>query len=226
MQTESLAVARPNGSVFSVDMTEIRRLEARQAEASGCGRMEALALMLDMKEGYRESGEARAAIGMELDRAKVALKMRKAIVSLDIVPEELKRRGLTSAKNPSGSAEQREDVLMLDAEYQKLLQYIAQVEASYTLMKIKMDTFVMTHSSVKRTFDEQLPGMLPNHYNGGARWGEDKSAQRLPSVREIIPSIVPPSPQTAPTRAFVVDVPAEVPVNAEDFGIQIGKAKY
>lgn len=221
---ESLTVVRPNGSQFSVDLTELRRLEARQSEAAGCGRMVALGLMTSMKEGYEIAATARANIGLELDRAQTALATRKAIVSLDLVPEMLRSRGLSTERNPAGSKEQREDVLMIDKEYLALQDYVAQLKAAKELMGVKMETFRMAFSTAKRNFDDTLPGMLPKGYNGGAQEApRDASRYTQPmQIAEPTPGLVKQT-QTAPSGTTVVVIPAE-PV--EDFGIMIGKARY
>jgi hypothetical protein len=207
---ETLTLVRPNGSEFSVDMTELRRLEGRQQLAAGAGRMEALSLLSDMKEGYQLAGEARATLGLEIDRAKTALKTRRAIVCLDIVP-----KGLWTARNPGGSAEQREDILNTDKEYLVLQEYIAQLEAARELMGVKMEGFRMTYSTVKRNFDDQLPGMLPKNYNGGAQIEPRPARDFLPKAAPTPGSAVPS--QTAPTQVWE---------QTEDFGILIGKARY
>jgi hypothetical protein len=206
---ESLTVVRPNGSEFSVDMTELRRLEARQAEASGVGRLEALGLMDDMKCGYQAAGEIRANIGLELDRSKAAMAVRKAVVYLDLVPDILKAKGLSTTRTPGGSEEQREAVLALDAEHGKLQDYTAQLKAAYALMQIKMDAFQMTYSSLKRQFDDMLPGMLHRNYNGGAQ-------QETRAVHDFVAK---PEPiwQQKQTHAEEID---------ENYGIAIGKARY
>jgi hypothetical protein len=217
---EALTVVRPNGTEFSVDLTELRGLEARQAEASGCGRVVALGLMTSMKEGYELAATARANITLEMDRAQTALATRKAIVCLDLIPDILKAKGLATPGRPGGTAEQKEDILAVDKDYIALKNYIGQLEAARELMRIKMETFRMAFSTAKRNFDDTLAGMLPKGYNGGATEApQDASAyvkpqRQLPQIMEPTPGPVQQS-QTAPGGTW-----------SEDFGIQIGKARY
>lgn len=217
--SENLTIVRPNGTEFSVDMTELRRLEGRQSLAAGVGRMEALALMSDMKDGYEIAGTLKATLGLELDRAKSAANMRRAIVYLDVVPDVLRAKGVASARSPGGSEEQREAVLALDKESAQLQDYTAQIQSARELMAVKMEGFRMTYSTVKRNFDDQLPGMLPRNYNGGAlqepRPARDFLPNRQHSTGNPQPGLIVPS-QTAPTSGE----------NINDYGVLIGKARY
>lgn len=215
--SEALTVVRPNGSQFSVDLTELRGLEARQSEASGCGRMVALGLMTAMKEGYELAATARANIGLELDRAQTMLATRKAVICLDLVPQMLQSRGLVTSRNPAGSAEQREDALMIDKEYLAIKDYVAQLEAARELMRVKMETFRMAFSTAKRNFDDTLPGMLPKGYNGGAQEPPQDASRYAP--QRSIPQIIEPTPGAVKQTITAGDT-------TEDFGILIGKARY
>lgn len=240
---ESLTLVRPNGSEFSVDMTELRRLEARQSEASGCGRMQALSLMTDMKEGYEIAGTMRSTIGLERDRARQQVAMRKAVVCLDIVPELLKSKGLATPRSPGGSAEQRDDVLALDVEHGKLLDYAAQLDAAYQLAQVKMESFRMAYSTAKRNFDDTLPGMLPKGYNGGAMepardassYGRSRDPMPMGAPRPAqawVPTVgtgqglsIQASQQVVDGNVITNHKTPAAPVD-DDFGILIGKARY
>ena len=218
---ENLTIVRPNGSEFSVDMTELRRLEARQAAATSVGRMEILAVMADMKDGYQQAGELRATIGLELDRAKTATNTRSAVVRLDLVQDVLKQKNLWTARNPGGSAEQREDVLATDKEYLALQDYVSQLAAARELLHVKMEAFRMTYSTVKRNFDDQLTGMLPKNYNGGPQVEPRPARDYLPrsdTAVNTLPLSMPP--QEASVAA------GQIQETNEDFGILIGKARY
>lgn len=211
--SERLVIIRPDDTEFSLDMTALRSLEARQFGAAGAGRIESLVLMGAMKDGYKEAGDLRVKVGVELENARTSLATRKAIVRLDLAPEILRQKGLTSSRSPNGTDTQKEDVILTDQVCVRLSRFITELEALRELLHIKMETFRMTYSTVKRNVDDSLAGMLPG-YSGGAPDPKPVQAFIDTAGRQIT---MPPA-----TRQQELKPAADDPYG----GLLIGKARY
>lgn len=137
-----------------IDMTKLYELEARKQEVAMVNKMRAPELMRAFEQGYGLAARAMVGIRLEVDKAKEALNKRKAIVTLDIAPDVLKKKGLTTKASPAGSVEMREAVLANDEEYLSLLDRANRLEAAYELLKVKSKGFEMSFMSVRKIYDD------------------------------------------------------------------------
>lgn len=126
VSTSLLKVPIVGGKILTLDLKEVRELEARKIEIGGVNKLKAPELMQAMERGYSLVAQTMLpAVAYQLAKAEEAADERKAVVMLDIVPELLAKKGLTTARNPSGSADQRENVLALDIEYKDLNSFLS-----------------------------------------------------------------------------------------------------
>lgn len=93
-------------------------------------------------------------ISKEKVKAENAVGIARAIVMLDRAPEVLKAKGLVSAKNPAGSEDLRNSVLLLDLDYQKALDIFQELEAYYQLIKNKKETIDKAYMAVRKIMGE------------------------------------------------------------------------
>jgi hypothetical protein len=144
----------PNSGVMELDLSEVNKLESRKGETASVTKTKAPELMHAMERGYSLiAARLLPQVQWELTKAKEAADQRKAVVMLDEAPRILKEKGLSTSRNPAGSADQRENILALDTEYQKLRNTVDMLDAVYELLKGKMRGFEMSYQSVKRVFD-------------------------------------------------------------------------
>lgn len=137
-----------------IDMVNLYTLEARKQEVAIVNKARAPELMRCFEQGYGLSARAMVGVRLEVNKAKEALDKRKAVVMLDIAPEVLKAKGLTTKASPAGSLELREAVLASDEIYLSLLDRLNRLEAAYELLKVKSKGFEMAFMSVRKIYDD------------------------------------------------------------------------
>lgn len=151
------AIRVPNGdstSIINLDMVEVRTLEARKDEVATINKLKAPELMRAMEKGYSiVATTLLPRISYELSVAEQCADERKAVVMLDMAPQILKDKGLLSARNPSGSIDQRENVLAMDTEYKSRRDTVEKLKAVQELLKGKMRGFEMSYGAIKKVYD-------------------------------------------------------------------------
>jgi hypothetical protein len=135
------------------DLATINHIESRKSEVAYVNKDTAHELMAVFNEGYGNSRQIMAKVAMEIQKVQQEIRKRKAVVLLDIVPDELKRRNLSTPKAPTGSEDFRTAILNLDEMYNKLLDRCSALEAFYELMAIKAKGLEMAYQAVKKIFD-------------------------------------------------------------------------
>lgn len=171
----------PDSGTLELNLGEVRRLEARQIEVASVSKMKAPELMHALTRGYLAlATELIPKVTYERTQAEVAVEERRAVVMLDEAPRILREKKLTKESNPSGTADQRENVLALDAEYKKASNTVAMLKAVETLLKGKMHGFEMHYQTVKKVFDSMdrhgalgRPDMGLTELPDGATAGDD-----------------------------------------------------
>lgn len=103
----------------------------------------------------------------------------RARIILDVVPEELKRRGLLSARSPAGSEDLRESVLAQNPEYQEALERVDYIAAVIELLKGKLTAFDMAFTSVKKILQDGQ-GQFLARVNTDLKGGEDYRGFGIP----------------------------------------------
>ncbi len=159
--TDKLILQTVDGTDLTFDLKELGRLESRKKELSYVNKETAPELLYDFNEGFAEVSRMALKILHEYERMTLKTKERRARVILDIAPEELKKRNLTSTKAPGGSADLREAVLDMDKEYNELCEKASALKAAYQFFKIRAKSLEMSYQAVKKVIDPN--GSYGNH---------------------------------------------------------------
>lgn len=167
--------------MLELDLSEINLLESRKIEVASVTKSKAAELMSAMERGYSQIASVLIPqVQWELTQAESVADQRKAVVMLDDAPRILREKGLVTAKNPSGSADQRENILALDKEYQGLRNTVEMLDAVYELLKGKMRGFEMSYQAVKKVYDSlntygastRLDNVIPDGSGAGSIIGK------------------------------------------------------
>ncbi len=164
--TLSVPAGAPGARPIRIDISEILHLESRKDEVSTVNKTKAPELMRAMEKGYSAAATLLTSITWEVKKAEDALEKRKAIVTLEVAPEYLKRNGLVNGRSPGGSEDQRTAVLSTDQEYLALKENVSRLEAVQNYFRVKAKGFEMSFSAIKKVYDSLSSyGML----DGGGR---------------------------------------------------------
>lgn len=150
------------------DLTQINQIESRKQEVAYVNKDTAHELMAIFNEAFGNTRQIMAKISYELQKVQQEVRKRKAVVLLEIVPEELKRRNLSTPKAPTGSEDFRTAILNLDDKYNALIDRSDAIGAFYELMAIKAKGFEMAYQAVKKIFDiEKSMSSVTTKFNAG-----------------------------------------------------------
>lgn len=157
MNNEKTKIVLPKGRAekgeFEVDLDFLAKIEKRKKEISYVNKESAPELLYSFNESYCEVNKIAIQISLEYNQALEAVEERKAVVLLDIVPEELKKRNLASARSPAGSDDFRKAILQLDSKLKDLNERAETLKAFYQLLKIKSKGLEMAYQAVKKIYD-------------------------------------------------------------------------
>lgn len=133
-----------------LDMREIRRAQARLIELRSVTKLKAGELIYTFIDAWSRAATYAVQLKAEVQRAKARMREARAVVVLDKVPEELKRRGLASARSPAGSEDLRTSVVDRDRDFQAAEDLVIQLTAEHALMETRAEQFKMAYFSVDR----------------------------------------------------------------------------
>lgn len=153
----------PDLAPLKFDLTEINHAEKRKSELSYINKETAPDLMQVFNRAYCEVLRMMAQISFEFGQAMKFANKRRSIVILDIAPELLHRKGLSTAKSPAGSEDLRRAVLEQDDEYLQLMDKTQSLKAFHEYLKSKSKGFEMAYYTAKKIFDVSN-GTLGNHH--------------------------------------------------------------
>lgn len=219
---DNIRAKGPGKTSYELNLGAIYKLESRQNEIQGVGLMGARELMKAMQDGSRLTGEALGMTRLALNRAEAALKLRTGIVYIDVVPEVIKAKEMSSSRSPNGSEDQRKAILVMDPEYQEAQDYVFQLQAIVELLEVKFHGFRNSYFTVQKVFDERVGGMHTGPVEG--------PVQTYTLGGSTLPA--------APVPGRTVDVDGGSTGGARQWtetygnpmiptaGIQIGKARY
>lgn len=143
----------PNKGSFDVDLSLLIDAEKRKKEVAYVNKETAPELMYSFNEAYCEVNKIIVQLGLEYNYAAEAVEERRAIVLLDIVPEELKKRNLVNPRSPSGSDDMRKAIISLDKELKALNERAETIKAFHQLLRIKSKGLEMAYQAVKKIYD-------------------------------------------------------------------------
>lgn len=99
---------------------------------------------------YATLTEHLARISSEVVKAKNALQLRVAVVTIDEAPRILREKGLISARSPGGSEDLRKAVLEKDVEYQQRRNRLQELEAYHELISGKQESAEQAYLAVRK----------------------------------------------------------------------------
>ncbi len=132
-------------------------------------------LLATFNVAYMDLSKMVTLLDTEVVWAKRTADKIKSVVILDRAPVILMQKGLVNAKNPAGSADLRDAVLLADEEYLKATDTLNTIETFRELLKGKLKGIEMAYTSVKKILGETNA----HNYGSGARLpaGNEGNAQ-------------------------------------------------
>jgi hypothetical protein len=157
---------------FTIDLNPIFISEARQDEVATVTPVKAPELLAEFNRSWRDIHAHLTKLEAEKNKAEKALKKRKGILILEVIPARLKELEIASA------ADTRQAVIDTDTEYLALSDRFDQLKAAIMFLKGKAESFENAYSSVKKIMGEDA-------YNHGAGRGSNPrlSGDTTPSQR-------------------------------------------
>lgn len=150
-KTCSLVVPSGEGKdPLLLPMGKIYETESRIQEVATVNAHRAPELLATFNMAYLDVKNYIVRLHLCLADAEKAANLRKSIVILDIVPGVLKAKGISNARSPGGSEDQREAVLAQDQEYIKCTDRVHMIEAIIELLEGKKEGFEWAFTSVKK----------------------------------------------------------------------------
>jgi len=133
-----------------LEMFEIYRAEQRIDEVATVNALRAPELLKTFNKAYKELRKYISVLELEYETALAEQDRVKAVIVLDDAPKILRERGLTTAKNPSGSVDQRVAIVALDERYQKIHGIVINLKCFISLLEGKKDSIEKAYTAVKR----------------------------------------------------------------------------
>lgn len=156
------------------ELRPIFKAEARIVELNGVTRDKAGELLCCFIEALDVARKYRASLGGLVLKQKENVKAVKGRLTLDVAPEMLVKKDLTTSRSPAGSADLREAVVHSHADYIQAVDRQAQAEAAYESIDSKVEKLRMAYFSVHKLTDARDPSP---RINGGDA-GEETDVER------------------------------------------------
>jgi hypothetical protein len=149
-----LQLVNYDGSPIELDLDFAYTAEARIREISFVNKHTAPELASTFNVAYGQLARHFGRIMYEMGMAEIAVKKRKAVLTLDYIPEEMTKRKLAK-----GNEDIREAFYYTDPDYLKAKEGLAALEATKELLYIKMNSLRMAFEATKSVMKEQ--GNMP-----------------------------------------------------------------
>jgi len=140
---------KPGGISLTLDLAPCFVAEARIHEISFADKQRAKDLFSEFTRAYIYASKLHAMCKLHVFRATTASRRRRSIVLIDIIPEKVKEKGLTTSRSATGAADIREAFIYTDTEYLACEDARAALEAAEQLMFGKMMAFREAADAVK-----------------------------------------------------------------------------
>lgn len=154
LERPSLSIQRAGQADLVLDLTEIKRIEAREHELTYVNKETAYELMHTFNQGSDLINKYITLIRFEHDKTITKANQRKSIVILDIAHEKLKEKGFITTRSPTGSEDLRRAVLEGDPEYIELMERIDGLKALHQYFKDKADKFKRNYYAARKPLDK------------------------------------------------------------------------
>jgi hypothetical protein len=175
--TKSLIVPMGAKTVL-LAMDPIYDAERRVQEVATVNSHKAPELLSVFNTAYFTLNDHLTKLDLALVEARKAANLRRSVVILDLVPQILKQKGLSSARSPGGSEDQRKAILDADEPYLVLMDTVAQLEAMHELLDGKRKGFEWAFTSVKKIIGGE-PSWKDNGLNRNPNLSAGSTAERV-----------------------------------------------
>jgi len=133
-----------------ISLGDILTAEIRQDEVACVTPGKAPELLSTYNRAWRETHQWVSRLESEKNRAEKALRARKGVLILEVIPEKLKTMDMKS------SVDIREAVIDTDVEYGLLTDRADQIKAAIMFLKGKLESFENAFTSVKKLIGENV----------------------------------------------------------------------
>jgi hypothetical protein len=162
-----------NRQPIVVDMDLPYRAEARINEISFANKSTAPELASFFNQAYGQLATAYAKLHYEMGMSEIACKKRKAVLTLDHIPDKMKEKGFAKSNE-----DVREAFLYTDEDYINLKESLAAIEATKELVYIKMNALKMALDTTRGILNGV--GALPYNSHAVGPLPEDLVLPPLP----------------------------------------------
>lgn len=164
---EEIRYFDPEGNELSLDLRSFMRTLNRLGEVASVNASKAPELMAALNKAWLDIGELVVVIRHRLIEAKGWLKEERSRILIDVVPSQLKEKGLTNSKD------NRDALIALNARYQAHEETLHQIEAILQWAIDKREGVKNAWSSVRAILGDRagipLSGRSP--YGSGGETG-------------------------------------------------------
>lgn len=140
----------PNLAPLAVQIGEIRTAESRIREIADITPHKAPELMACFNQAYSDVCRIISGVEYEYELALKHTREVKAVLILDKVPDLLKKKGLVTSSNPSGTADMRQAILDLDPDYKGAQERTMAIKAYLTLLEGKKQSIDRALQGIKK----------------------------------------------------------------------------
>lgn len=168
-------------SQLSIELDYAYKAEARIHELAFVNKTTAPELCAAFNSAYARLAETFGMLLYKLGQAEIAVKRRKAVLTLDVIPDKM-----TEKKLGKGNEDIREAFYYLDDDYVKAKDALASIEAAKELIYIKMNALRMAFEATKAVLKD-------TGFTGEAKGGVSAIPETAPMVT---PGWVPVVEQT------------------------------
>ena len=120
------------------NLERVYEAEARLQDIQLAGTAQAKDLFAVFTKAYVQLGRIHSKVKYEVAMAAIASRKRRAVLMLDVIPEQAKAKGLGTARAPTGSEDVREAFMYSDPDFLHIEESRAALEATEALVFGKM----------------------------------------------------------------------------------------
>lgn len=155
---------------LTLDMTDIRRADARQVEVAHTNASRAPELLMTFNMAYLNVSRYLTILQFEYDTAERKLDEARAVFLIDKLPALLVEKNMARASSPMGSEDIREAFLAREPEIQRYRELLDNLRAHLGLLETMKKGFENSYNSVKKLLGSgdgtyRPNPNLPTNYN-------------------------------------------------------------
>ena len=143
-QDTKLTIQTFDSQMLSIELDYAYQAESRIREISFVNKHTAPELCATFNAAYARLAQTFSMLLYKLGQAEIAVKRRKAVLTLDVIPEKMAEKKLGKANEDI-----REAFYYLDEDFVKAKDSLASIEAAKELIYIKMNALRMAFEATK-----------------------------------------------------------------------------